>query len=120
MKLVRSGLSWVYVLLIFGFILMPVVSLVVFSFQATNLPVPPFTGPSLRWYEALFADSRMIEALRNSIVVGVVSGFFSRFSCRIRARPLSTPRSTCNQSNRDDPLGGVLPRDWVRPLGDRK
>lgn len=77
MKLINNGISWLYAVLVFGFILLPVISLVVFSFQATNLPVPPFSGPSLRWYEALFADSRMIEALRNSLVVGLVSGFFS-------------------------------------------
>jgi spermidine/putrescine transport system permease protein len=77
MKTFRSVLSVTYMVIVFGFIMLPVVSLVVFSFQATNLPVPPFSGPSLRWYEALFADTKMIDALRNSLVVGVVSGFFS-------------------------------------------
>jgi spermidine/putrescine transport system permease protein len=66
-----------YLLLVFSFILLPVASLVIFSFQATNLPIPPFTGPSLRWYEALFADTRMVDALRHSLLVGTVSAFFS-------------------------------------------
>lgn len=77
MKRLASLLGTGYLLLVFSFIMLPVASLVVFSFQATNLPVPPFTGPSLRWYEELFADSRMIDALRHSLVVGAVSAFFS-------------------------------------------
>lgn len=66
-----------YLLAIYTIILLPVVALVLFSFQATNLPVPPFTGPSLRWYRELFADGRMTAALRNSIQVGLLSAAFS-------------------------------------------
>ena len=77
MKIFNAGIAWVFGLFVYGFILLPVISLVVFSFQATALPVPPFTGPSLRWYEELFADSGMIEALANSLVVGTISGLAS-------------------------------------------
>lgn len=77
MKRLAPVLGTGYLVVVFAFILLPVASLVVFSFQATNLPVPPFTGPSVRWYEALFADSRMIDALRHSLLVGTVSAFFS-------------------------------------------
>lgn len=70
-------LAWSYLVLVFLFILLPVVSLVVFSFQATSLPVPPFSGPSLRWFEALFADPRMLSALRTSVVVGIVSALLA-------------------------------------------
>ncbi len=45
-----------YALAIYGFIFLPVVVLVLFSLQATSFPIPPFTGPSLRWYEAVLAD----------------------------------------------------------------
>lgn len=77
MKTVGRVAAWGYLGAVFGFILLPVVSLIVFSFQATSLPVPPFTGPSLRWYEALFADSRMIDALGNSMAVGLLSATLS-------------------------------------------
>jgi spermidine/putrescine transport system permease protein len=62
-----------YLLAVYAFIFLPVASLVLFSFQATSVPVPPFTGPSLRWYTDLFADGRMTSALTNSLVVGLVS-----------------------------------------------
>lgn len=77
MKLGTRVVSWTYLVVVFLFILLPVASLVLFSFQATSLPVPPFSGPSLRWFEALFADTRMIDALRNSFLVGVISAFFA-------------------------------------------
>jgi spermidine/putrescine transport system permease protein len=44
-----------------------------FSLQATSFPIPPFTGPSLRWYEAVLTDARLTSALLNSVLVAVAS-----------------------------------------------
>ncbi len=68
---------WAYVGLVYGFIFLPVGVLVLFSFQGTRVPVPPFNGPSLQWYEAVFTDQRMMEALTNSIVVALLSSLVS-------------------------------------------
>ena len=62
-----------YGALIYGFIFLPVIVLVLFSFQASRVPIPPFNGPSLEWYTAVFADARMMDALLNSVVVALVS-----------------------------------------------
>ena len=53
----------IYALAVYGFIFLPVVVLVLFSLQATSFPIPPFTGPSLRWYEAVLSDARLTSAL---------------------------------------------------------
>ena len=66
-------LSVGYAATIYGFIFLPVVVLVVFSLQSTAFPIPPFTGPSLRWYEAVLNDPRLTSALLNSLAVAVVS-----------------------------------------------
>lgn len=63
----------IYAFLIYGFIFLPVVTLVLFSFQATSFPIPPFTGPSLRWYETVLSDTRLTSALANSLLVAVIS-----------------------------------------------
>ena len=68
---------WAYVVLVYGFIFLPVGVLVLFSFQDSRLPIPPFNGPSLRWYEAVFTDQRMMDALVNSITVALVSSLVS-------------------------------------------
>jgi len=62
-----------YAVLIYGFIFLPVVTLVLFSFQATSFPIPPFSGPSLRWYQAVLSDARLTSALINSLFVAVIS-----------------------------------------------
>jgi spermidine/putrescine transport system permease protein len=62
-----------YLAAAYGFILLPVVVLVLFSFQGGLLPVPPLKGLSLRWYEAVLADRRLMEALWNSVVVATLS-----------------------------------------------
>lgn len=66
-------LAVIYALAIYGFIFVPVVVLVLFSFQDGRLPIPPFEGISLRWYRELFSDTGLMDALQNSIIVGVLS-----------------------------------------------
>ncbi|MER8954028.1 ABC transporter permease [Mesorhizobium sp. M0833] len=73
MRALIRTVSGLYALAIYGFIFLPVVVLVLFSLQATSFPIPPFTGPSLRWYEAVLADTRLTSALVNSLLVAVVS-----------------------------------------------
>ena len=62
-----------YAALIYGFIFLPVSVLVLYSFQATLFPIPPFTGPSLRWYGAVLADQRLTAGLVNSVVLALVT-----------------------------------------------
>ena len=70
-------LTSAYALAIYGFIFLPVAVLVLFAFQGTLLPVPPFNGPSLRWFEAVFADRRLMAGLWNSFAVAVISSLVS-------------------------------------------
>lgn len=72
----RAAIRWatiLYAVLIYGFIFLPVITLVLFSFQATSFPIPPFSGPSLRWYQAVLSDARLTSALINSLFVAVIS-----------------------------------------------
>ena len=66
-----------YVTLVYLFIYLPVGVLVLFSFQDALLPIPPFQGFSLRWYEAILTDFRIMDALWNSVVVAVISSALS-------------------------------------------
>jgi spermidine/putrescine transport system permease protein len=68
-----STLSWTYLVVLYGFIFLPVAVLVLFSFQDGRLPVPPFNGFSIQWYEAVFADRKLMAALTNSLLVAVIS-----------------------------------------------
>jgi spermidine/putrescine transport system permease protein len=67
------ALAWVYMAAIYGFILLPVAVLVLFSFQDGRLPVPPFTGPSVKWYGAVLSDPDLMAALGHSFLVALGS-----------------------------------------------
>jgi len=79
--------AWMLLFAMLSFIYLPVVVLVLFSFQGGDLPVPPFDGPSLEWYRRVLANDRLISSLGNSLIVGVVSstvatllGFLAAYS----------------------------------------
>jgi spermidine/putrescine transport system permease protein len=71
--MVRRALSWAYLAAAFGFIFLPVAVLVLFSFQDGRLPVPPFDGPTLRWYQVVLSDRDLMAALGNSLIVALTS-----------------------------------------------
>jgi spermidine/putrescine transport system permease protein len=66
-------LAWGYLLAAFAFIYLPVGTLVLFSFQDGRLPVPPFEGPSTRWYAEILTDRDLMEGLGNSLLVALGS-----------------------------------------------
>jgi len=71
--MIRALPAWLYAAAIYGFIFLPVGVLVLFSFQESRVPIPPFNGPSLKWYSAFLSDGRVTEALFNSIFVAFAS-----------------------------------------------
>ena len=81
-------LSWAYLLALFAFILLPVVTLVIFSFQDGRLPVPPFKGATLDWYREILTDRALMEALANSLIVALLSALaqcVSGMKCSVHA-----------------------------------
>jgi spermidine/putrescine transport system permease protein len=70
---VGAIVALLYTLLVYAFIFLPVVVLVLFSFQDGRFPIPPLQGLSLRWYREVLADADLMAALANSIIVAVLS-----------------------------------------------
>lgn len=71
-----SRLSGLYLGIIFFLMYFPIAVVVVFSFNESKLPVR-FSGFSLQWYEKLFQNSAMLEALGNSLILGISSCLLS-------------------------------------------
>ena len=65
----RTKLPNIYLGVILCLIYLPIVLVVVYSFNESKIS-SVWGGFSLRWYETLFKDSAMFEALVNSIVLG--------------------------------------------------
>lgn len=72
-----SFLPVAYAAMVFGFIYLPVVVLALFSLQASQVPVPPFNGPSLKWYLQVLTNAKITDARMNSVILGIVSSLVS-------------------------------------------
>ncbi len=62
--------------LVYLFLYIPLFFLIVFSFNSTRQD-GVFTGFSLRWYQALLADSRLVEGFTLSLKVALITGTLS-------------------------------------------
>ena len=67
-----SPLSKFYLALVFIFLYAPMIVMMVFSFNGTESTYI-FEGFSLQWYEKLFHDKVTMDALKNTVVLAVVS-----------------------------------------------
>lgn len=65
-------ISRVYLTIIFGILYIPIITLIFFSFNASN-STAVFTGFSLRWYRELFRSPDTFAALRNTLVLAICS-----------------------------------------------
>ncbi len=72
----NSKLSGIYLGVVFFLMYLPIGVVVVFSFNESKLPVK-LSGFSLQWYEKLFQNSAMLEALGNSLLLGILSCLIS-------------------------------------------
>ena len=68
--------SRIYLCLIFGILYIPILTLILFSFNDSN-STANFTGFSLYWYKELFSSPETFKALRNTLVLAVLSALLS-------------------------------------------
>ncbi len=67
-----KSLSRIYTTLIFLILYAPIAVMVLFSFNASN-STGVFTGFSLYWYKELFNDPATLAALKNTLILAVLS-----------------------------------------------
>jgi len=68
------GKAWLA--LVYLFLYLPLLFMIVFSFNSTRQDAH-FTGFSLRWYQALMQDSKIVEGFWLSLKVAAVTGVLS-------------------------------------------
>ena len=71
-KFLQSG----YVFLIFALLYAPIAVLIIFSFNESE-SLSEFTGFSFKWYQELFNDEEALTALKNSLVLAVLSSLLA-------------------------------------------
>ncbi len=76
LQLVEGNISRAWLGLVYLFLYIPLFFLIVFSFNSTRQDAV-FTGFSLRWYQAMLEDSRLVEGFFLSLKVALITGTLS-------------------------------------------
>lgn len=72
MKKRKIRFSHVYLTVVMAVTYLPILMVVLFSFNDSSVPVA-WKGFTLEWYRTLFRDRALMEALGNSLVLGLLS-----------------------------------------------
>ncbi len=67
-----NSIKFVYLLLIFSFLYIPIVVLMAFSFNESKLNVV-WTGFTFKWYHSLLHNAGILEAVQNSFIIAIIS-----------------------------------------------
>jgi len=76
MRFAQNQFGRLWLCLVYLFLYIPLLFLIVFSFNSTRQD-GVFTGFSLRWYEALLNDTRLVDGFFLSLKVALLSGTLS-------------------------------------------
>lgn len=75
-KKIKRFFSSTYLFIVFMFLYMPVVVLMIYSFNESKSRAH-WSGFSLKWYEALFKDSALLSAFYYTIIIAVLSSIIA-------------------------------------------
>lgn len=92
----RKILSKVYLGLILVFFYLPIVYMIVFSFNSSK-SLTNFEGFSLQWYQKMFADRNMVEAIYYTIVIAVIATIVSTIVGTLAAIGLSKSKKVLRE-----------------------
>ena len=62
----------IYLIIIFGFLYIPILTLITLSFNRSGLPTS-WGGFSTEWYVQLFQNEKIFKALFNTVIVATIS-----------------------------------------------
>ncbi len=91
MKRKRKGFTIVYIALCFLFFYVPILVMMIFSFNSSR-SLTKFEGFSLRWYEQLLADNEIMSAVYVSVSIAVLATLLSTVLGTLTAIGLSKTR----------------------------
>ena len=75
-KYISSPTLWITVLS-FLLLYIPVIVIIIFSFNENSIMIFPINSFSLKWYKALFIDNEIFRSLKNTLIVGFSAVFLS-------------------------------------------
>ena len=82
--------------LVFIFLFLPIFVLILFSFNTSSLNIV-FEGFTLHWYKDLFSNTALLDALKNTLLVAVISTIVSTIIGTISAYALKKYDFKCKE-----------------------
>jgi spermidine/putrescine transport system permease protein len=70
----QSKWLWAAALFAYGFLYVPLIIVVVYSFNDSKLNAE-WVGFTFKWYEVLFNNEQMLIAARNSLIIAIITSF---------------------------------------------
>ena len=78
------------------FLYLPIIYVIIFSFNSSK-SLSKFGGFSLRWYEQMFSNMTMIEAIYNTVVIAIIATIVSTIVGTLASIGLSKSRKIVRQ-----------------------
>ena len=91
MSKMKKWLSNSYLALILLFFYLPIIYVMIFSFNDSR-SLTNFSGFSLRWYERMFSDHQIMEAIYYTVIIAVIATLVSTIIGTLTAIGLSKSR----------------------------
>ena len=90
--MIRNFLKRLYLVFIFVLLYAPILTLIVFSFNASRTRAK-WGGFSLKWYVSLFENDQILQALSNTLVIALLSSLIATVIGTMAAIALSSMKS---------------------------
>ena len=90
-RLGKSLLGSYFTLMVL-FLYLPLVVLIIFSFNDNNAPVLPLKGFTTHWYHDALANALLVQSLKRSLVLAAANGVCATLLAVMAALALSAPR----------------------------
>lgn len=83
---------WAFAILYLFVLYLPIMFLPVFSFNDSTVIAFPLQGFTFKWYAQLFASEGLLDSLKNTMIVGVITSVVSTFFGLLAASALARYR----------------------------
>ena len=74
--MMKKALSWIYMIIMMLFLYLPILTLVVLSFNESK-SMAKFTGFSLKWYEEMLGSRMIMSAIQNTFTIAILAALIA-------------------------------------------
>ena len=88
----RNRALTIFTILVTIYLYLPILLLVIFSFNSSQYIAFPLKEPTFKWYEQMFGNSQLLASVSNSLKIGFVASVTSVLIATLAAKALTQKR----------------------------